>query len=73
MLEGKLIFLMNLKSQYHLEIFFRGQVKIDELVTLTSTFLRYLIQKIKPKIVFATHYHILLDEFALCEKLNKVG
>lgn len=49
-------------------------VLIDELGRGTSTFdgmaiaygvLRYLIENKKCKILFSTHYHLLLDEFKL--------
>lgn len=53
---------------------------IDELGRGTSTYdgvaiasavLRYLVTGPIPKSIFATHYHILLDEFALHKNVKK--
>jgi DNA mismatch repair protein MSH6 len=57
----------------------RSLVIIDELGRGTSTYdgvaiasavLSSLTTYIKPKLIFATHYHILLDEFALCKNIR---
>lgn len=39
-------------------------------VAIASAVLRQLSTKIKPKTLFATHYHILLDEFALYRNIE---
>ena len=39
-------------------------------VAIASAVLRQLSLNIKPKTFFATHYHILLDEFALHENIK---
>lgn len=39
-------------------------------VAIASAVLRELSMKIKPKTLFATHYHILLDEFALYRNIK---
>lgn len=40
-------------------------------VALASSVLRYLANKLKPKLLFATHYHILLDEFQMFENITQ--
>jgi DNA mismatch repair protein MSH6 len=56
----------------------RSLVIIDELGRGTSTYdgvaiasavLKHLVTNLGPKTLFATHYHILLDEFALYENI----
>jgi DNA mismatch repair protein MSH6 len=58
----------------------RSLVIVDELGRGTSTYdgvaiasavLRYLTTEQVPKTLFATHYHILLDEFALHRNIRK--
>ncbi|CAD8169693.1 unnamed protein product [Paramecium pentaurelia] len=82
MLEGKSTFFIELEETKTIleHCTSRSLVIIDELgrgtstydgVALASAVLRYLSQKIKPKTVFATHYHILLDEFALCKNIQQ--
>jgi DNA mismatch repair protein MSH6 len=56
----------------------RSLVIIDELgrgtstydgVAIASSVLKFLTSTILPKTLFATHYHILLDEFELCKNI----
>ncbi|CAD8045359.1 unnamed protein product [Paramecium sonneborni] len=82
MLEGKSTFFIELEETKTIleNCTSRSLVIIDELgrgtstydgVALASAVLRYLSQNIKPKTIFATHYHILLDEFALFKNIQK--
>jgi len=75
-LEGKSTFYVELEETYALvrEATSSSLVVLDELGRGTSTFdgvsiaysvLKYLSSEINCKILFSTHYHMLLDEFAL--------
>lgn len=57
----------------------RSLAILDELGRGTSTFdgvaiaysvLKYLVESIKCRIMFATHYHILLEEFRLYPEIE---
>jgi DNA mismatch repair protein MSH6 len=76
LLEGKSTFYVELEETCNIvkEATSRSLVLLDELGRGTSTFdgvsiafgvLKYIIDRIKCKTLFSTHYHILLEEFRL--------
>lgn len=82
LLEGKSTFFIELEETKTIldNCTPRSLVIIDELgrgtstydgVALASAVLRYLTTKIRPKTLFATHYHILLDEFAMFTNIKR--
>ncbi|CAD8191337.1 unnamed protein product [Paramecium octaurelia] len=81
-LEGKSTFFIELEETKTIldHSTSKSFVIIDELgrgtstydgIALASAVLRYLSDKIKPLTIFATHYHILLDEFELFKNINQ--
>lgn len=80
LLEGKSTFFIELEETKTIldNCTSRSLVIIDELgrgtstydgVALASAVLRFISEKVKPMTLFATHYHILLDEFALFKNI----
>ena len=76
-LEGKSTFFVEMEETKSIvaQSTRRSLVIIDELGRGTSTFdgysianavLSYLVRKIKCRSLFATHYHMLLDDFRNC-------
>lgn len=81
LLEGKSTFFIEMEETKTIldQCTKRSLVIVDELGRGTSTYdgvaiasavLRHLATKLLPKTLFATHYHILLDEFALHKNIK---
>jgi DNA mismatch repair ATPase MutS len=82
LLEGKSTFFIEMEETKTIldQCTHQSLVIVDELGRGTSTYdgvaiasavLRYLVTVPLPKAIFATHYHILLDEFALHRNIMK--